>query len=241
MLRVASRALRQLARFAASPTAPQTRETSRAAEPHKPVFSELGLNHDLQSAVQELGLGSPSEIQAAAIPKILHGDHTVIASHTGSGKTLAYLLPLVQRLREMEREPGYAPRVSRPRAIILVPTRELAEQVTAVSKRLCHSARLRVGMISGGMTEQRERRLCQSQLDILISTPKRLVELLHLDPFSLLLHQATSIHNLPPSSFFETSHSYSLMKLIHLLHLYIQTQPSLNGAGLSLWKCESSS
>ena len=69
---------------------------------------------------------------------------------TGSGKTLAYLAPLINRLREEEDQHGLIPRLKRPRALILLPSRDLAAQVLSVAKSLCHVARFRaVGLIGG--------------------------------------------------------------------------------------------
>ena len=70
--------------------------------------------------------------------------------YIGSGKTLAYLAPLIHRLREEEERHGVIPRLKRPRALILLPSRDLAAQVLLVAKSLCHVARFRaVGLIGG--------------------------------------------------------------------------------------------
>ena len=74
----------------------------------------------------------------------------IALNHTGSGKTLAYLAPLISRLRDEEEHDGLIPRLKRPRALILLPSRDLAAQVLAVAKSLCHVARFRaVGLIGG--------------------------------------------------------------------------------------------
>ncbi len=68
----------------------------------------------------------------------------------GSGKTLAYLAPLISRLRDEEEGCGLVPRLRRPRALVLVPSRDLAAQVLGVAKSLCHVARFRaIGLIGG--------------------------------------------------------------------------------------------
>ncbi|KAJ7299291.1 hypothetical protein O6H91_Y260000 [Diphasiastrum complanatum] len=124
---------------------PQLKEVAKAVEPLIVSFKELGLSDELMTAVHELKLLEPTEVQSLGIPAILKGESVVIASHTGSGKTLAYMLPLVQALRRDEADSGRTMKPNRPRAIVLCPTRELAEQVFQVAKSVCHHARFRPG------------------------------------------------------------------------------------------------
>lgn len=71
-------------------------------------------------------------------------------NRTGSGKTLAYLAPLISCLRDDEEHQGIIPRLKRPRALVLLPSRDLAAQVLSVAKSLCHVAKFRaVGLIGG--------------------------------------------------------------------------------------------
>jgi ATP-dependent helicase YprA (DUF1998 family) len=108
------------------PTAPPTSPAEGVGD--LPEFRKLGLVEEVLAAVRELGLAEPSKIQNLAIPQILKGDDVSFASATGSGKTLAYLLPIVQQLKWQE-EAGVLRQPMRPRALILVPTRELVTQV----------------------------------------------------------------------------------------------------------------
>ncbi len=92
-------------------------------------FEALGLAAPLLAAVSQLGYTQPTPVQASAIPAALKGGDWMVSSKTGSGKTAAFLLPLLHRmLNAAVPEVG---RVSSPRAVILCPTRELAQQVTA--------------------------------------------------------------------------------------------------------------
>ncbi|CAI5484727.1 unnamed protein product [Closterium sp. Yama58-4] len=151
-------------------------------------FQELGLSAELMGAVRELGLGAPTEIQRLAIPGVLSGRDVVLASHTGSGKTLAYLLPVVQMMRADEAESGRSDRLKRPRAIVLCPTRELAEQVLRVAKSLCHHARFRAAMLSGGASMAGQQQQLQSwPVDLLIATPGRLLQHMAASSLSLSL------------------------------------------------------
>src|SRR5262245_63178960 len=89
-------------------------------------FDQLGLSAELLRAVSELGYASPTPIQHAAIPPVLAGRDLLAAAQTGTGKTAGFALPLLQRLDAALPQPRGA---RAPRALILVPTRELAAQV----------------------------------------------------------------------------------------------------------------
>lgn len=110
-------------------------------------FTELELHPPLLAALEELELDEPTEVQQAAVPAILGGDDVLIASETGSGKTLAYLLPIVHVLKqeeEVSRQRGRAvgARLQRPRAIVLVPSREVGRQVRGISVDLLYRVAL---------------------------------------------------------------------------------------------------
>eukprot|EP00850_Spirogloea_muscicola_P022395 SM000291S10873 [mRNA] locus=s291:38922:44914:- [translate_table: standard] len=140
------------------------------------TFAVCGLSEELLAAVAALGLKQPTEIQALGIPPALAGEDVVLASHTGSGKTLAYLLPVVQSLRRDEAASGKSARPKRPRAVVLCPTRELAEQVLAVAKSLCHHARFRSAMIGGGTPMKQQENALGMALDLVVGTPGRILQ-----------------------------------------------------------------
>lgn len=95
--RLRQRQMRDAAKFArANPPKPEAREKEVA--PLTMDFSDLGLDEELMTAVKELGLSEPTEVQALGIPAVLAGESVAMASHTGSGKTLAYMIPIVQVL-----------------------------------------------------------------------------------------------------------------------------------------------
>jgi superfamily II DNA/RNA helicase len=87
-------------------------------------------------------------LQMLAFPLISARKDVLVASHTGSGKTLAYLIPVVQELKRQEVEEGYVGRPRRPRAVVLSPTRELTEQIGAVTKQLSHHMKIRSAVLS---------------------------------------------------------------------------------------------
>lgn len=149
------------------------------------AFASLGLSVPLVEALTQMNIVRPTAVQARAIPPLLSGVDVVIGAATGSGKTLAYLLPVIQNLKlaeELRLEGDPALRIKRrPRAVILVPTRELAGQVLGVAKGLSHAVKFRVlGAIGGGGSSIRKTKdlLADSPVDILVATTGRLGQLL---------------------------------------------------------------
>lgn len=113
------------------------------------TFADLGASEDIITSLQHAGAERPSQTQALGFRPILSGQDVVLADRTGSGKTLAYLAPLVQRLRIMESEHGRTP-PGGVRALVLVPTSELAQQVLSVAKTLAaRGAPFRSAIITG--------------------------------------------------------------------------------------------
>jgi len=123
----------------------------------------------------------PAPVQMQSIPKILRGEELVIAAETGSGKSLAYMLPLVQKVRELEQKNslnfGLDFRTASPLALVVCPTRELAMQACRTLKHICYHAKLRVRLVHGGAgTFVKQRREITQIIDILVATPDRLLK-----------------------------------------------------------------
>lgn len=137
----------------------------------------FGLIPALHQALIEAGIAKPTHIQALAIPLLLRGGSVALGSGTGTGKTLTYALPIVHLIKEEEAR-GVGTRSQHPRAIILLPTRELERQVLAVFKQLAHCAKVRVLGISGGSKQGLQRVALDSAVDVLVATPGRLSLLL---------------------------------------------------------------
>ena len=137
------------------------------------TFAQLGLTDELLKAVTEQGYITPTPVQEKAIPLILAGRDVLAGAQTGTGKTASFTLPLLQRLAENS-DPHQKPR--RVRALILVPTRELAaqvyESVIAYGKYLPLHAEAVVGGASIGVQTRQLRRGC----DIVVATPGRLID-----------------------------------------------------------------
>jgi superfamily II DNA/RNA helicase len=150
-------------------------ETSAAV---LPSFRELGLSAEVLAAVEEKGLSQPTEIQSVAVPSLLRDRRSdfILASHTGSGKTLAYLLPIVHMLKEHETVFGIPSKPRRPRALVLGPTRELAEQIHAVAKSLAHAAKFRAVCATGAGDFPAQKAALDRPLDLLVATPARVAQ-----------------------------------------------------------------
>jgi len=135
-------------------------------------FESLGLRAELLSAIATQGYTEPTPIQAEAIPVIFEGCDLLAGAQTGTGKTAAFALPIVQRLGE---DP---PRQKRraPRALVLVPTRELAAQVSEQMNNFARRLSLRSTMIYGGVTIQAQIERLHRGVDIVVATPGRLLD-----------------------------------------------------------------
>jgi superfamily II DNA/RNA helicase len=135
-------------------------------------FRDLGLDQALLRALDELGFARPTPIQAAAIPAVLAGRDLIAAARTGTGKTAAFGLPLLQRLGE-----GELPAANNIRSPVLVPTRELAQQVADSLRDYGRNLRLRVIFAYGGVSLNPQMMALRRGADILVATPGRLLDL----------------------------------------------------------------
>ncbi|KAA0888296.1 DEAD/DEAH box helicase [Oryzomonas rubra] len=135
-------------------------------------FESLGLRAELLSAIASRGYTEPTPIQTEAIPVIFEGCDLLAGAQTGTGKTAAFALPIVQRLAE------HPPRQKRraPRALVLVPTRELAAQVSEQMNNFARRLALRSTMIYGGVTIQAQIERLHRGVDIVVATPGRLLD-----------------------------------------------------------------
>jgi ATP-dependent RNA helicase RhlE len=141
-------------------------------------FLDFDLLPTIQATLVEKKFTTPTEIQERAVPAFLEGRSVVGVSETGSGKTLAYALPILHKLKTLENNKDSVKVDSQPRAVVIVPTRELGEQVSRVFKPFTHTTRLRVRTLLGGTTSEVAKRNIQGPFEILIATPGRLVKFL---------------------------------------------------------------
>jgi superfamily II DNA/RNA helicase len=136
------------------------------------TFAGLGVPAPLADVLDDQGITAPFPVQAATLPDALAGRDILGRAQTGSGKTLGFSLPLVSRLA------GGSTLAARPRGLVLVPTRELATQVTEVLKPLARAMGLRVATIYGGVSYGPQVNALQRRTDIVVATPGRLADLI---------------------------------------------------------------
>jgi superfamily II DNA/RNA helicase len=145
-------------------------------DPEIMSFSRLGLRDDLKEALSAMSIERPTPIQQLVIPHMLRRQSVLCAAETGSGKTFAYLLPIVHMIRQQEEmvsSETFVRQPRHPRAVILVPSRELVDQTLSVAKFLSHYAKYRaISLMSerGRLMEDLGR-----PFDLAISTPYRLL------------------------------------------------------------------
>jgi superfamily II DNA/RNA helicase len=132
------------------------------------TFAALGVSAELTAVLEARGIDSPFQIQTRAIPPALAGTDLLAKSPTGSGKTLAFAIPLVERAPHDE---------ARPAALVLVPTRELAVQVTEEIQSLANARNLSVATVYGGVALRQQANVARVA-DIVVATPGRLQDLI---------------------------------------------------------------
>ncbi len=141
-----------------------------------PSFNDFSLQPATRAVLATMNITEPSPIQAEAIPALLAGNDVVGQSPTGSGKTLAYSIPIVERLSKDTRSV---------QALILVPTRELAVQVSAVLGKFAASRRLSTALLVGGRPYGNQLSALRYGAQIVVGTPGRVKD--HLDRGTLVL------------------------------------------------------
>ncbi len=143
-------------------------------------FEPLNLHESLSHAVRDAGYTEATEVQQRAIPPALEGRDLMVSSSTGSGKTASFILPALTRVLAARNEPEKRREkgsVSGPRVLVLVPTRELAIQVSKAAMTYGRHVRgLRVATVVGGVPYGLQLRQLSGPLDILIATPGRLMD-----------------------------------------------------------------
>ena len=137
-------------------------------------FSSLQLSEPILKAITDLGYTQPTPIQEQAIPVILSGKNLIAAAQTGTGKTASFVLPILQRLDTNRKLRG-----KRVRALILVPTRELAVQLEKSIAAYSQHLELRSMAMYGGVNSSEQSQRLVWGIDILVATPGRLLDMAH--------------------------------------------------------------
>src|SRR3954449_11893778 len=152
---------------------PENTLDTTPAQPEGPTFAQLGLPQQLVTALERRDIRHPFAIQASALPDALAGRDVLGKAATGSGKTLAFGLPLLARLGADVRR---GPRA--PRGLVLVPTRELAQQVHDNLAPLGQALGVYVTTVYGGAPMHRQIQQLRRGVDVVIATPGRLLNLM---------------------------------------------------------------
>src|SRR4051794_30202388 len=139
-------------------------------------FDTLGLSADLLQTVAEEGYVEPTPVQAQAIPLVLAGRDVLAAAQTGTGKTAAFTLPILDRLRQ-HANTSFSPARHPVRALIVVPTRELAMQVDESVRTYGRTVPLRSTVVYGGVPMEPQIKALRDGVEILVATPGRLLDL----------------------------------------------------------------
>lgn len=149
-------------------------------------FSELSLSPNIARAVADMGYATMTPIQAQAIPVVLQGRDVMGAAQTGTGKTAAFSLPLLQRLLRHENA-SVSPARHPVRALVLLPTRELADQVADQIKQYARHTQLRSAVVFGGMDMKPQIEELRKGVEVLVATPGRLLD--HIEAKTCVLNQ----------------------------------------------------
>lgn len=137
-------------------------------------FDALGLSPKILTALSKTALKSPTPIQAQAIPHIMQGRDLMGLAQTGTGKTAAFGLPLLHRILDI----GHPPGPKNIRSLILVPTRELATQIMENFKTFTQGTAVKVVMVVGGASVNKQAQALVKGADVLVATPGRLIDLI---------------------------------------------------------------
>ncbi|MEK8049902.1 DEAD/DEAH box helicase [Ideonella sp. DXS22W] len=159
-------------------------EAEAPAAPQR--FDTLGLDAKLLRAVADSGYTAMTPIQAKAIPIVLAGRDVMGAAQTGTGKTAAFTLPLLQRMMKHENA-SMSPARHPVRALVLAPTRELADQVANNVKAYAKHSNLRSAVVFGGVDMKPQTLELKKGVEVLIATPGRLLD--HIEAKNAVLNQ----------------------------------------------------
>ena len=149
-------------------------------------FSSVGLHPNLQRAVADQGYTVMTPIQAKAIPYVLAGRDIMGAAQTGTGKTAAFSLPLLHKMLPHENS-SMSPARHPVRALVIAPTRELADQVAANIKGYAAQTKLRVAVVYGGIDMKPQTLELKAGVEVLVATPGRLLD--HIEAKNCVLNQ----------------------------------------------------
>ena len=136
-------------------------------------FEDYSIAFEIKKNLSKMGFNRPTDIQFRAIPSILKGEDVLAIAQTGTGKTAAFAIPVVSLIHERKR---YA-RTEGIRCVVMVPTRELAMQITEVFDQIARHTRVKTACVFGGVDQEPQIARLDKGVDILITTPGRMFDL----------------------------------------------------------------
>ncbi len=139
-------------------------------------FEEYRISPEIKKNLETLGFKRPTDIQYKAIPSILKGEDVLAIAQTGTGKTAAFAIPIVHLLQETKQRSS---RVDGIKCIVMVPTRELAIQITEVFQEIGKNTKVHTVPLFGGVDQNPQIQNLQIGFDILVATPGRVFDLVH--------------------------------------------------------------
>jgi ATP-dependent RNA helicase RhlE len=151
-------------------------------------FDEYRLSPEIKRNLEAMGLKKPTDIQYRSIPHILQGEDVLAIAQTGTGKTAAFVIPLLHRIQSAKHSKGSA----HLRCVVMVPTRELALQITGVFDQIGQKTKVKTLPLFGGVDQDPQIAQLINGVDILVTTPGRMFDLvsqghIHLDRVEMLV------------------------------------------------------
>lgn len=137
-------------------------------------FEDYNFSEEVKMSIGKLGFKKPTDIQYKTIPHILKGEDVLAIAQTGTGKTAAFAIPIIEKLHTIKKQQSRKDGI---KAIVMVPTRELAIQINEVFVELCGNTRVRSFSVFGGVEQGPQIQKLEKGIDILIATPGRMFDL----------------------------------------------------------------
>lgn len=138
-------------------------------------FDKYHISSDIKDNLAKLGFVRPTDIQFKVIPSILKGEDVLAVAQTGTGKTAAFAIPIINMIHSQKN----SSRAVGIKCVVMVPTRELALQIGEVFTRLSKNTKVKVFALYGGVAQDRQIKKLQDGIDVLITTPGRMFDLIH--------------------------------------------------------------
>ncbi|MCK5493404.1 MAG: DEAD/DEAH box helicase, partial [Candidatus Omnitrophica bacterium] len=138
-------------------------------------FEQYHISNDIKRNLAQLGFIRPTDIQFKAIPSIMKGEDVLAVAQTGTGKTAAFAIPIIDRIHSGKS----SKRVKGIKCIVMVPTRELASQIGGVFNKLSKHTKVKAFALYGGVEQDEQIKSLQRGIDILITTPGRMFDLIN--------------------------------------------------------------